>query len=118
MKPIAVVSALALSGCAALPDSIEPSYVSPITYRNLECGQLFDESQRLRSAYLVAARKQEDANTGDALGVLLVGLPAASLAGYNVAPDIARLKGEHEALHRVVLEKRCLEHSDKAPPPS
>ena len=51
--------------------------------------------------------RQENARTGDAVGVLLVGLPVSSMTGGNVAPEVARLKGEHEAVYRAAMEKGC-----------
>jgi len=98
---------LGCSGCAVAPEFIPPSYVSPFTYQNWSCEQLAEESHRLVSAYATAAARQQQAHTGDAVGVLLLGLPVSSMSGQNIAPEIGRLKGEHEALARVAIHKGC-----------
>jgi len=99
--------ALLLAGCAKSPESIAPAYVSPINYQNLDCGQLAQEDARITHAYANAAKQQNNARTNDTVGVLLLGLPVSSLSGDNIAPEIARLKGEQDAVRRQRLEKRC-----------
>ncbi|WP_281405000.1 hypothetical protein [Nitratireductor sp. XY-223] len=42
----------------------------------------------------------------DVVGVILIGLPVSSLSGDNIAPQIARLKGEKEAIRQAQI-KRC-----------
>ncbi len=59
------------------------------------------------SANANAANLQNQARTGDTVGVLLIGLPMASMTGQNVAPEVARLKGEHEAVYKAAIEKGC-----------
>lgn len=98
---------LALAGCATAPELIQPSYVSPVTYESWTCQQLSEEGHRLLSAYSVAAQRQHQAQTGDAVGVVLVGLPIASMTGQNIAPEIARLKGEHHAIYQAAIRKNC-----------
>lgn len=106
---ICVLIALAavLAGCAKSPESISASYVSDITYRQLSCADLSVESARLQQALVRASAQQEQARGNDTVGVILLGLPVSSLSGDNVAPEIARLKGELEALHRTALQKKC-----------
>jgi hypothetical protein len=41
------------------------------------------------------------------VGVLLIGIPVSSLSGDNIAPEIARYKGEMEAINRVQAQKHC-----------
>jgi hypothetical protein len=59
------------------------------------------ESARLNQALARASTQQEQARGNDTVGVILLGLPVSSLSGDNIAPEIARLKGELEAIHRV-----------------
>lgn len=66
-----------------------------------------EESQRLSAALANASKLQENARTGDTVGVLLLGLPTASMSGQNVAPEVARLKGEAEAVRKASIGKRC-----------
>ena len=92
------VAAVALLGCACAksPESISPSYISDVGYQSWSCQQLGEEQQRLGQALAVASQQQEKARTNDTVGVILLGLPVSSLSGDNIAPEIARLKGEQE----------------------
>lgn len=96
-----------LAGCAKAPESIAPSYVSEIPYQSYSCQQLGQERARLQAAYAVAAEAQEGARTGDALGVIFLGIPTSSLSGGNIAPEIANLKGQMVAVDRTIIAKNC-----------
>ena len=96
-----------LTACAASPDSIPPSYVSTMAYRNWSCDQLAEEEGRLQAAYVTAAGEQSDARTTDTYGVLLLGLPVGSMTGENVAAQVASLKGQLDAVHQSETLKNC-----------
>lgn len=104
---VAPVAVLSLAGCAADPRDISPAYVSPVNYHNWNCEQLAGEGHRLVAALSDASQRQENARTNDTVAVLLVGLPLGSMSGQNVAPEVARLKGEHEAVYKAAIEKGC-----------
>ena len=97
----------ALGACAASPESIPPSYISPVVFQNWTCEQLSAEGYRLAAATAQASSRQEQAVTNDTVGVLLLGLPLGSMSGQNIAPELGKLKGEHEAVYRVAVEKKC-----------
>ena len=103
---IAALAAVA-SGCAKPPEAIAPAYVSDIVYRQLSCNDLAVETARVNQALARSSTQQENARTNDTVGVILLGLPVSSLSGDNIAPEIARLKGELEAINRVATQKRC-----------
>jgi len=107
--------AAALGACAKSPESISPSYVSEVGYQAWSCQQLSEETLRLSSAYATAAQQQEKARTNDVVGVILIGLPVSSLSGDNIAPEIARLKGEQEAVRKAMVVKNCAPAA--VPPP-
>lgn len=107
MRVAALGLMVLLAGCAKSPESIGPAYVSDLNYRNLDCVQLASEDQRLTQALATASTQQEKARTNDIVSVVLIGLPVASLSGDNIAPEIARLKGEQEALRRTRLSRGC-----------
>jgi hypothetical protein len=104
---ICVAAASALVGCAKHPDSISASYVSEVGYQSWSCRQLGEESQRLSAALSTASTQQEQARGNDIAGVILIGLPVSSLSGDNIAPEIARLKGEQEAVRKSMISKKC-----------
>lgn len=97
-----------LANCAQKPEDIGASYVSPTTYLAFSCNQLASEARRLDNAYTQAAASQRQARTNDTVGVILIGLPTASLSGSNIAPQIASLKGQIETVHRTQISKNCV----------
>lgn len=105
--PAAALAAVALSGCAKAPETIAPSYVSEVPYQSYTCTQLGQEKARLEQAYAVTAKAQNDARTGDAWGVFLLGMPTSSLSGGNVAAEVASLKGQMVAVDRTIIAKNC-----------
>ena len=107
MKKPLVLFAFVLAACAQKPESIQPSYVSPVTYDAWTCPQLAQESARVEAALATASKQQKDARTGDTVGVLLLGMPTASMSGEAVAPEIARLKGSKEAIQQSMTLKNC-----------
>lgn len=109
MKYLLLLSsaALLLSGCAKSPESIAPSYVSEVPYQTYTCRQLGEERARLEAAYTTTAKAQEDARTGDAWGVFLIGMPTSSLSGGNVAAEVASLKGQMVAVDKSIITKSC-----------
>jgi len=105
------LSGLAVAGlaaCAKSPESIQPAYVSPVTYDGLSCPQLGEKQGRLATALATASNQQSQARSNDIAGILLLGLPVASLSGENIAPQIALYKGQQEAVRQVTLRKSCL----------
>ena len=104
---IAVFSCLLTAACAKSPESIAPSYISDVGYQTWQYKQLAEEDQRLAAALATASTQQKNARTNDTVGVLLIGLPVSSMSGDNIAPEIARLKGEREAVNRAMKAKSC-----------
>ena len=106
-KTVSIPALLLLAACAAKPENIQASYISPMTYDGYSCSQLLQESSRIESALVTASKKQNDARTGDTIGVILLGLPVSSLSGSAVAPEIAKLKGEKNTLQQTLIAKNC-----------
>lgn len=114
MNKIIVVAAFAaaLSACATPPKDIAPSYVSTALYENMSCPQLRQEAEavsaRTHQAYGAQdkARGQDTAMTGVAVVLFL---PAAFfLKGDGAdAANVARLKGEAQAIEQVNRVKNC-----------
>lgn len=103
-----VVSAIIfLSSCAKSPESIAPAYTSPLTYKGLGCNQIAQELGRVDNALVQSYTQQRNARSNDTMGVILLGLPVSSLSGGNVADQVAKLKGEKEALEKLAVQKNC-----------
>jgi hypothetical protein len=107
MRIVLLLLLSAFAACAKSPESIAPAYVSEVGYLNWTCTQLGEESVRLNQALASASTQQENARTNDTVGVILLGLPVSSLSGDNIAPEVARLKGEIEAVRKASNTKRC-----------
>jgi len=99
--------ALAALGCAKKPESIAAAYVSHVTYQSWNCQQLGEESARLSDALAVASEQQTNARTNDTVGIIFLGLPVSSMSGDNIAPQIAHLKGEMEAVRKASTLRNC-----------
>lgn len=96
-----------LAACAKSPESISASYVSHVGYQSWSCPQLGEEQHRLSAALATASTEQKKTRSQDTAGVILLGLPVSSMSGGNIAPEIARLKGEQEAVRKAMIIKSC-----------
>jgi hypothetical protein len=112
-KPAAAaLAALALAGCASKSSDIAAAYVSPLQYDSFSCHQLAEEAQRVSARASVAAGAQDSQSTKDAVATtaaVIIFWPAAFLVGGDkqTAAELARLKGEMEAIEQVSIRKNC-----------
>ena len=103
----AAVAVLAVAACAPTPESIASSYVSEVPYQSFTCQQLGEEQVRLGHALVAASGQQNTARSNDVAGWILLGLPAGSMSGQSIAPQIALYKGQLEAVQRASIRKSC-----------
>ncbi len=109
---VAALAAAGVSACASSSGDIRASYVSPLQYQGYTCQQISAEAARVSSRAAEAAGVQDAKRTNDqvATGVAIVVLwPAAFFVGGDgqTAAELARLKGEYEALEKIAIEKNC-----------
>jgi hypothetical protein len=107
-----VVAAIMVGGCAQQPKDIAPSYVSPLLYENLTCDQLSMEGQRVsaRAAEVTGTQQQKASNDAVAMGVgLVLFWPALFFikGDSQTAGEVARLKGEMDAIQQAGVAKNC-----------
>ena len=108
----AVAASILLSGCATNPNQISAAYVSPVLYQNLTCAQLAQEAQRDSNAAAAATGAQSNQASKDAVmttvGVVLF-WPALFFIGGDKgnAAEVARLKGEMQAIEQANISKNC-----------
>jgi len=106
------LAAAAIGACASSSGDIRASYVSPLQYQSYNCQQISAEAARVSSRAAELSGVQ-DANRADdqiATGVAIVVFwPAAFLVKGDgqAAAELARLKGEYEALEKIAIEKNC-----------
>ena len=114
LKSLAIVSvsALLVTGCAHKSADIAATYVSPVEYEGYSCRQIGAEASRV-SARVSELTGIQDQKASDDAGTTAVALilfwPAAFFVngdGGN-ATELARLKGEMEALEKVSVQKNC-----------
>lgn len=100
-----------LAGCASQPEDINPQYVSPAQYQSYNCRQIEGEMQRVSSRVRQVTGEQKSEADGDAvaLGVgLVLFWPALFfMIGKDQEEELARLKGEYEALETASIQKDC-----------
>lgn len=111
-RAIAIALSISVVGCASKPKDIEAAYVSPLAYDAYSCEQLGAEAQRIsaRAAEATGAQEKKASNDAVAVGVgLVLFWPALFFIkgkGANES-EIARLKGEMEAVEKVSIQKNC-----------
>ncbi len=103
--------ALGIAGCSTPPDKISAAYVSPLQYSSYDCGQIGMELQRVnrRVIEVTGAQQKEADKDAVAMGVgLVLFWPALFfLAGDDHSAELARLKGEYDALESAAIQKKC-----------
>jgi hypothetical protein len=108
MRNILLFSLLLISaGCAKNPDKIAAVEVGKNEYNGYSCKRLNEAEIKYKHVLENASAKQKDAATGDAIGVLLLGLPIASLANSDSETTIAVTKGHLQAIERKKASKSC-----------
>ena len=104
---------LGMVGCANAPKDIAASYVSPLAYESYDCDQLGQEAVRLsdRAASVFGEQKKKAKSDAVSTGIALILFwPAVFFIkgkGGASEPEVARLKGEMEAMEAVAIQKKC-----------
>lgn len=103
--------AFVISGCAQKSENIQATYVSPMQYQSYSCKQLEMEISRVsrRVSEVTGQQDKQAGNDAVAMGVgLIVFWPALFfLIGDDKKEELARLKGEYEALEQAAIQKNC-----------
>ena len=93
-----------LTGCAAYPDQIRPTYVSEVVYKGWTCEELATEYAILFDRLVKANEAQNSEANADFLGVLFILIPAGLMGGADLEPQIGLYKGSMETI--MVLSER------------
>jgi hypothetical protein len=113
MKQVVWLAAiLVLSACATPSVDVGPSYVSPLQYQNYSCDQLIAEAQRISNRAAEAAGAQDQRRKRDALattvGIVIFWPSLFFIRGDNEkTAELARLKGEMDAIEQTSIQKNC-----------
>ena len=103
---LASATLLLVSACASRPEAISASYVSHEKYMDNDCTQLATKMTDARAELAKVSAMQDSKANGDAVGVLLVLIPVSKLTGDH-AGDVARWKGEVEAIDTAQIKMKC-----------
>jgi len=95
----AVAAVSVLSACAQPPGSIAPVAMASSEFDHLSCNQMVAEINANRTDLDAAEQRQRNAVASDAAGVFFILIPPSAFLG-DASDDVAREKGEQEALHR------------------
>jgi len=102
---------VAVCGCATRADNISASYVSPLEYSHLSCEQIRQEivrvNRRVAEVSGVQNRRARQDSVTMGVGLVLFWPSLFFLARGDRKDELARLKGEYEALERAAIEKNC-----------
>ena len=106
------VLALLFAGCAQKADNIKASYVSPLKYESYTCEQLKEEIFRINEKTAALAGQQNSTSTKDAVAMtagVVIFWPALFLLalGDDEKEQIARMKGEYNAIKIAAEKKKC-----------
>ena len=102
----------AITGCATTSSDIQATYVSPLIYNDYDCDQIAAESGRInrRAAEMTGQidKRARDDKTQATVGLILFWPTLFFLGGNDEQnAELARLKGESEALEITAIEKKC-----------
>jgi hypothetical protein len=101
-----------LAACASRSENISAAYVSPMTYQPYSCNQLREEATRVSTRAIQVTGTQDQKATNDAVatgvGVVLFWPALFFIRGDSTtAAELARLKGEMEAIEQASIQKNC-----------
>ena len=98
-------------GCSTPPEKIKSSYVSPLQYNNFNCNQIRMEIQRVdrKLREVTESQRQEANKDAVAIGVgACLFWPALFMTiGQDHSTELARLKGEFDALEQAAIHQEC-----------
>lgn len=97
MKRLALIAILALAACAPGPDAIAPVAMGN-AFANTTCADAAAMASAERVTLEALSSAQRGAAAGDAIGVLLIGVPISSIGGGDKSGAIAASKGKLLAL--------------------
>ena len=101
-----VLACVAMMGCATRPESISASYISHEKYIDSDCTKLSTQMSDARAELAKFSDMQNTKANLDAATVFLALIPASKLTGDS-AGDVAKWKGEVEAINTAQIKNKC-----------
>ncbi|SCY80598.1 hypothetical protein [Paracoccus tibetensis] len=105
-------TAFGVSGCADKADEIGAAYVSPMHFQAMSCQQLAAEAQgtsaRAQNAFAAQDKRASSDAVAVGVGTILFWPALFMIKGDGAhAAEVARLKGEMQAIEAVNRSKSC-----------
>jgi hypothetical protein len=108
MKKIIICAAMLLAaGCAKRPEDIMASPVAADSYMQMQCPQL-STLKLQKEAELAQLEKEQKATADhDAAAMAVIHVPIGSMSGKDREADVARAKGEVQAINSAYQARNC-----------
>lgn len=103
----AMIAFLTLAACAKSPDRIAAADIGANEYRGYSCKQLATAKVEQQQNLEKLSAAQKDAQGGDFIGVILLGLPLSSMSGNDKETAIAVTKGHLSSIEKEAARKGC-----------
>lgn len=114
---VVALSVAALAGCASKSSSIDAQYVSPMKYNSYTCSQMEHEYARVLQKSGSVNKDQDRIASNDAVatgvGVVLFWPALFFIDSDDRREEVARLKGELDAIEQATIQKDCANLSDR-----
>lgn len=110
------LTSILITGCSSSAKNVDAYYVSPAQYSAYNCQQIAADMQRVATRVQGITNDQNDHATKDkvAVGAGIIFWPALFfLIGDDKKEELARLKGEYEALEQASIQKNCTQPQEK-----
>lgn len=109
---VALLVAATAGACAKSADKVTAAYVSPLGYDQYTCAQIAAEAERISLRVQQASGAQNKQATSDAVattvGIVIFWPALFFISGDDATTyELARLKGEIEAIERASIAKNC-----------
>lgn len=110
-KVMAVMVALAVTGCATNSKDIASSYQSPLMYQGHDCTQIAAEAVRIQAKMRQIGGRLDEAASNDKIlvaGSLLLWPTLFFLGGTKQQEsEYAAIKGQYDAVQQAAIDKKC-----------
>ena len=108
MKKILICAAVLLAaGCAKRPDEIMATPVSADPYMQMDCAQLSPLKMQKDAEVAQLTKEQKETADQDAAAMAVIHVPVGSMSGNDREKDLARAKGEAQAIGSAYQSKSC-----------
>lgn len=108
MKKIVVCAAMLLiAGCAKPPEEIMATPVAAGPYMQMDCPQLTTLKMQKEAELAQIEKAQKNAAEHDKAAMSVIHVPVASWTGQDRSEEVARSKGEVQAITSAYQSRSC-----------